>query len=86
MGMGMGMGNGGGDGSGGTHVYLNVYDLTPVNNYLYWFGLGVFHSGIEVHGMEYGFGAHDYPTSGVFENSAYLLKMWLENIMVTCII
>lgn len=50
-----------------THLYLNVYDLTPVNNYLYWFGLGVFHSGIEVHGMEYAFGAHDYPTSGVFE-------------------
>ncbi|XP_016433436.1 deSI-like protein At4g17486 isoform X4 [Nicotiana tabacum] len=48
-------------------LYLNVYDLTPVNNYLYWFGLGVFHSGIEVHGLEYGYGAHDYPTSGVFE-------------------
>lgn len=30
-----------------TPVYLNVYDLTPVNNYLYWFGLGIFHSGIE---------------------------------------
>lgn len=28
-------------------LYLNVYDLTPVNNYLYWAGLGVFHSGIE---------------------------------------
>lgn len=28
-------------------MYLNVYDLTPVNNYLYWFGLGVFHSGVE---------------------------------------
>lgn len=28
-------------------LYLNVYDLTPVNNYLYWFGLGIFHSGIE---------------------------------------
>ncbi|PKA48757.1 DeSI-like protein [Apostasia shenzhenica] len=58
-----------GEGSGGnrTHLYLNVYDLTPINNYLYWFGLGIFHSGIEVHGMEYGFGAHDYPTSGVFE-------------------
>ncbi|KAI9111106.1 hypothetical protein K1719_017981 [Acacia pycnantha] len=48
-------------------VYLNVYDLTPINNYLYLFGLGIFHSGIEVHGMEYGFGAHDYPSSGVFE-------------------
>ncbi|KAJ8526735.1 hypothetical protein K7X08_029212 [Anisodus acutangulus] len=48
-------------------LYLNVYDLTPVNNYLYWVGLGVFHSGIEVHGLEYGYGAHDYSTSGVFE-------------------
>ena len=28
-------------------LYLNVYDLTPINNYLYWFGLGIFHSGIE---------------------------------------
>uniref|UniRef100_A0ACD5UT29 Uncharacterized protein n=1 Tax=Avena sativa TaxID=4498 RepID=A0ACD5UT29_AVESA len=52
---------------GGTPVILNVYDLTPINNYLYWFGLGVFHSGIEVHGLEYGFGAHDLPVSGVFE-------------------
>lgn len=50
-----------------THIYLNIYDLTPVNNYLYWFGFGIFHSGIEVHGMEYGYGAHEYPTSGVFE-------------------
>lgn len=48
-------------------VYLNVYDLTPANNYLYVFVVGIFHSGIEVHGMEYGFGAHEYPTSGVFE-------------------
>ncbi|KAF3448280.1 hypothetical protein FNV43_RR08993 [Rhamnella rubrinervis] len=48
-------------------LYLNVYDLTPVNNYLYLFGLGIFHSGIEAHGLEYGFGAHEYPTSGVFE-------------------
>jgi len=48
-------------------LYLNVYDLTPINNYIYWFGLGVFHSGIEVHGLEYGFGAHEYPSSGVFE-------------------
>uniref|UniRef100_A0A0E0NIM9 PPPDE domain-containing protein n=3 Tax=Oryza TaxID=4527 RepID=A0A0E0NIM9_ORYRU len=50
-----------------TPVLLNVYDLTPANDYLYWLGFGVFHSGIEVHGMEYGFGAHDFPSSGVFE-------------------
>ncbi|KAG6547587.1 hypothetical protein Mapa_011036 [Marchantia paleacea] len=48
-------------------IYLNVYDLTPMNGYVYWFGLGIFHSGIEVHGLEYGFGAHDYPSTGVFE-------------------
>ncbi|XP_034699461.1 deSI-like protein At4g17486 [Vitis riparia] len=50
-----------------TQVILNVYDLTPLNNYIYWFGCGIFHSGIEVHGKEYGFGAHDFPASGVFE-------------------
>uniref|UniRef100_A0A7C9AYG9 PPPDE domain-containing protein n=1 Tax=Opuntia streptacantha TaxID=393608 RepID=A0A7C9AYG9_OPUST len=53
--------------AGKTPVYLNVYDLTPMNGYLYWAGLGIFHSGVEVHGVEYAFGAHDYPTSGVFE-------------------
>ncbi|KAL9339188.1 hypothetical protein Peur_068203 [Populus x canadensis] len=50
-----------------TQVVLNVYDLTPLNQYTYWFGFGIFHSGIEVHGKEYGFGAHDFPVSGVFE-------------------
>lgn len=50
-----------------TPIYLNVYDVTHLNSYLYWLGLGIFHSGVEVHGVEYAFGAHDYPTSGVFE-------------------
>ncbi|XP_020270010.1 deSI-like protein At4g17486 isoform X2 [Asparagus officinalis] len=50
-----------------TAVVLNVYDLTPLNKYMYCCGVGIFHSGIEVHGLEYGFGAHEYPTSGVFE-------------------
>ncbi|XP_059433421.1 deSI-like protein At4g17486 isoform X2 [Corylus avellana] len=50
-----------------TQVVLNVYDLTPLNSYTVWFGVGIFHSGIEVHGKEYGFGAHDFPASGVFE-------------------
>ncbi|CAH1426455.1 unnamed protein product [Lactuca virosa] len=48
-------------------VFLNVYDLTPLNSYSIWLGFGVFHTGIEVYGMEYGFGAHDYSISGVFE-------------------
>ncbi|KAK8483829.1 hypothetical protein V6N13_073410 [Hibiscus sabdariffa] len=54
-------------GSEGALLYLNVYDLTPINNYLYWSGLGIFHSGIEVYGLEYGFGAHEFPASGVFQ-------------------
>ncbi|KAL3538945.1 hypothetical protein ACH5RR_002311 [Cinchona calisaya] len=50
-----------------TSVYLNVYDLTPINGYFYWAGIGVFHTGVEVHGIEYAFGAHSHPASGVFE-------------------
>eukprot|EP00268_Persea_americana_P033817 TRINITY_DN3343_c0_g1_i2.p1 TRINITY_DN3343_c0_g1~~TRINITY_DN3343_c0_g1_i2.p1 ORF type:complete len:245 (+),score=37.62 TRINITY_DN3343_c0_g1_i2:255-989(+) len=57
----------GSEGNCTSQVFLNVYDLTPLNGYTYWFGLGIFHSGIEVHGLEYGYGAHDFPTSGVFE-------------------
>ncbi|KAG6528236.1 deSI-like protein At4g17486 [Zingiber officinale] len=60
-------GDGIGNGSGKTHLYLNIYDISPVNKYLYYLGIGIFHSGIEVHGMEYGFGAHDFSMSGVFE-------------------
>lgn len=33
--------------AGNAPVYLNVYDLTPMNGYVYWAGLGIFHSGIE---------------------------------------
>lgn len=52
---------------GNAPVYLNVYDLTPMNSYVYWAGFGIYHTGVEVYGVEYAFGAHDYPTSGVFE-------------------
>ncbi|GLT76846.1 hypothetical protein SLA2020_484810 [Shorea laevis] len=53
--------------AGATPVYLNVYDLTPINGYAYWVGLGIYHSGVQVNGVEYGFGAHEYATTGVFE-------------------
>ncbi|KAI4380986.1 hypothetical protein MLD38_007106 [Melastoma candidum] len=52
---------------GSVPVYLNVYDLTHINGYAYWLGLGIYHSGVQVHGVEYGFGAHDHATTGIFE-------------------
>ncbi|KAH6831495.1 PPPDE putative thiol peptidase family protein [Perilla frutescens var. hirtella] len=52
---------------GSVAVHLNVYDLTSMNGYAYWLGLGVYHSGVQVHGVEYAFGAHEYPSTGIFE-------------------
>ena len=40
---------------------VNVYDLSAANDYTWSFGLGVFHSGVEVCGQEWTFSA-----SGVF--------------------
>ncbi|KAK9145030.1 hypothetical protein Sjap_004933 [Stephania japonica] len=47
-------------------VYLNVYDLHPINGSIHWLGLGLYHSGIQVHGVEYEFGGHDSPSTGIF--------------------
>ena len=33
--------------AGSVPVYLNVYDLTSINEYAYWLGLGVYHSGVQ---------------------------------------
>ncbi|KVH98061.1 deSI-like protein At4g17486 [Cynara cardunculus var. scolymus] len=53
--------------AGSVPVYLNVYDLTSMNGYAYWLGLGVYHSGVQVHGVEYAFGSHEQATTGIFE-------------------
>ena len=33
-----------------TPVAVNVYDLHEYNDYAYFLGVGIFHSGLEVHG------------------------------------
>ncbi|CAM0913107.1 unnamed protein product [Alopecurus aequalis] len=55
--------------SSSSPVFLNVYDVTPANGYSRWLGLGVYHSGVQVHGVEYAYGAHEGAGSGIFEVS-----------------
>lgn len=45
-------------------VYLNVYDLIEHNDWTYWCGVGIFHSGVEVYGVEYAYGGHEYDAPG----------------------
>jgi hypothetical protein len=52
-----------------TPVAVNVYDLHEYNDYAFLLGVGIFHSGLEVHGREYAFGGHDHASSGIFETS-----------------
>lgn len=48
-------------------VLLNVYDMYKVNEYTANIGLGVFHSGVEIYGIEYAYGGHQFPFTGIFE-------------------
>ena len=49
----------------GTKVLLNVYDLSPANQYLYAIGCGLHHSGVEILGSEYSFASG----AGIFSNT-----------------
>lgn len=47
-------------------VLLNIYDMFWINDYTSSIGIGVFHSGVELYGVEYAYGGHLFPLSGVF--------------------
>ncbi|KAI3512714.1 hypothetical protein L1887_20033 [Cichorium endivia] len=53
--------------AGSVPVHLNVYDLNSMNGCAYWFGLGAYHSGVQVHGVEYAFGFHEHAATGIYE-------------------
>ena len=36
-------------------VFINIYDLNPINNFLYPIGLGFYHTGIQIGNTEYTF-------------------------------
>lgn len=48
-----------------TKVLLNVYDLSPSNEYLFPLGMGLHHTGVEIAGREYSFASE----GGIYESS-----------------
>jgi len=48
-------------------IILNVYDLSSSNSFLHSWGMGAYHSGVELNGREYSYGKSDGRGSGIFE-------------------
>lgn len=47
-------------------VRLNVYSLVKVNEKIKYTGIGIYHSGTEVHGNEWAYGGHPLEGSGIY--------------------
>lgn len=63
-------------------VYLHIYDLSPINSFLSFFGFGIYHSGLEVYGREYTFagggGIFDTKPLEVIESEGVPLRETIE--------
>lgn len=46
-------------------IYLNVYDVSCLNSLLNCFGIGAYHTGVQIGNTEYMFGADDEYETGV---------------------
>lgn len=62
----------------GTPVYINVYDLMPINRYAYWFGLGFYHSGVQDVGFGQFMGSSTHLVVVTVQNQGSL--NWNQNI------
>ena len=62
----------------GNPVYLNIYHLSFVNFILQIFGIGLYHTTIEVQDLEYSFGSTNEEVAGIFTNKAGTLSTRLR--------
>ena len=64
----------------GLRVYLNIYHVTIFNYILQFFGLGIFHSTLEINDIEYCFKLGFGDESGIFYNRSKdgIDKKWLK--------
>eukprot|EP01017_Pseudomicrothorax_dubius_P027393 TRINITY_DN3149_c0_g1_i1.p1 TRINITY_DN3149_c0_g1~~TRINITY_DN3149_c0_g1_i1.p1 ORF type:complete len:232 (+),score=24.85 TRINITY_DN3149_c0_g1_i1:90-785(+) len=48
-------------------VYLNIYDLLRWNPVLHPFGMGAYHTGVQIYDVEFAYGSHNGSHTGVYE-------------------
>lgn len=58
----------------GRYVFLNVYDILKLNCFLRIFGLGLYHTTIEIDDLEFSFGSTEDDSSGIYINKKNQLK------------
>lgn len=59
--------------NGGEAVILNVYSITKLNKFLQFFGVGFYHTGVQIYGKEFSYGGHDQDSSGIMMTEPHAL-------------